>query len=407
MAEKRYDNKRRLLRSGETQRADGYYTYRWTSRNGKRNSITAKSLEELREKEEELLVNKRDGIRVEAVNTTVNDIFELWKRLKRGLKDNTFQNYCYMYNMFLRDDLGKLKVQKLRKSDVKRFYNGLIENKNLKISTVDNIHTVLHQVLTVAVEDGYTRMNVSDNVLKELKQSHNADNEKRRALTVEEERLFLDFLKSEKTEYHHWYPIFAVMLGTGMRVGEVTGLTWTDIDFENNMIEVNRTLVYYKHAVNGCYFNIHTPKTAAGRRNIPMLDFVKEALLEEKRYQEYNGLKSEVAIDGCSDFVFINRFGNVQNQSTLNRALRRIIVACNDQQFKAHENPKVLLPRFSCHNLRHSFTTRLIEKGVNVAVVKDVLGHSDVSTTLNIYTTVTRELQKTEFEKLQDKMNDV
>ena len=109
---------------------------------------------------------------------------------------------------------------------MKRFYNKLVEERNLKITTVDGIHTVLHQVLTVAVEDGYLRLNVSDNVLKELKQVHNLETEKKKALTIPEQELFLEFIKSEGTQYYHWYPIFAVMLGTGMRVGEVTGLRW-------------------------------------------------------------------------------------------------------------------------------------------------------------------------------------
>ena len=156
---RRMDDKRRVLRTGETQRADGYYTYRWTTRNGKRHSVTAKTLEELREKEDQIVKDKCDGIRAEAKNVRLNDVFELWCNMKRGLKDNTYQNYCYMYNMFVRGNLGCLRVQTLRKSDIKRFYNLLVDEKNLKIATVDNIHTVLHQVLDVAVEDGYMRMN--------------------------------------------------------------------------------------------------------------------------------------------------------------------------------------------------------------------------------------------------------
>lgn len=402
---KRYDNKRRLLRTGEIQRADGYYTYRWTGRNGKRHCVTANTLEELREKEDSIIRDKHDGIRGEANNVSVNDIFELWRSMKRGLKDNTFQNYCYMYGMFVQSELGKLRVQTLKKSDIKRFYNMLIDERNLKIATVDNIHTVLHQVLTVAVEDGYLRMNVSDNVLKELKQAHNIESERRKALTVPEQKLFLEYLRSDKTQYHHWYPIFTVMVGTGMRVGEVIGLRWCDIDLSEGIIDVNHTLVYYNHAHNGCYFNVHTPKTKAGNRKIPMLDYVKEAFLEEKQYQEFNDLNCKVTIDGYTDFIFINRFGGTQHQGTLNKALRRIIRDCNDAQFAKKSSSPVLLPKFSCHSLRHTFTTRLVEEGVNIKVVQDVLGHKDVETTLNIYTDVTKELKQKEFGDLQKRMN--
>ena len=104
--------------------------------------------------------------------------------------------------------------------------------------------------------------------------------------------------------------------------------------------------------------------------------------------------------DGYSDFIFVNRFGQAQHQGTLNKAIRRIIRDCNDEQFLKSDNPAVLLPPFSCHILRHTFTTRMCEAGVNVKVIQDALGHKDISTTLNIYTDVTRELKKAEFGEL-------
>ncbi len=402
---KRYDKKHRLLKTGESERPDGYYQYRYTDRKGKRHTFTANTLEELRNKEEQIVRDKADGIRTEAANITLDDLFDLWGRLKRGLKGNTYQNYCYMYRTFVGPELGKYRIAALKRSDLKAFYNSLVDEKNLKIATVDNIHTVLHQILTIAVEDGYMRMNISDNLLKELKQSHNMGSSHRRALTVPEQELFMDFLRKEDTPYHHWYPIFAVMLNTGMRVGEITGLRWEDIDMDKGMVNVNHTLVYYNHAENGCYFSIHTPKTKAGERTIPMLDEVKGAFVEEKRYQDFNRMKCSAIVDGYTDFIFINRFGNVQHQGTLNKALRRIIRDCNDAQLmKGGSNP-VLLPRFSCHSLRHTFTTRLVEAGVNLKVIQDTLGHKDFSTTMDIYTDVTRELKQREFDNLQEKMN--
>lgn len=402
--ERRKDKSGKMLKMGESQRKDGYYTYRWTSRNGKRHCVTAKSLSELREKEAEIQKDTSDGIRADIQSITVNDIYALWRNMKRGLKDNTFQNYQYMYGMFVEPDLGKLKITALKKSDIKRFYNCLAEERGLKVSTIDSIHTVLHQVLDTAVDDGYLRHNPSDNVLKELKQSHNFGSKRRKALTAEEQELFLDFLRKSR-QYRHWYPIFAVMAGTGMRVGEITGLRWEDIDLEEGMIDINHTLVYYNHATDGCYFNCHTPKTEAGKRRVPMLSYVKEAFLEEQRYQEINGIQCKVTIDEYTDFIFVNRFGTAQHQGTLNKALRRIIRDCNDEILLKCQNPKVLLPRFSCHSLRHSFTTRLVEQNVNLKVIQDCLGHKDIETTLNIYADVTNGLRKKEFDQLERKMN--
>ena len=402
---KRYDKKHRLLKTGESERPDGYYQYRYTDRKGKRHTFTAGTLEELRRKEEQISRDKSDGIRAEARNVTLDDMFELWSRLKRGLKGNTYQNYCYMYKTFVSPEIGRFRITTLKRSDIKAFYNSLLDEKNLKIATIDNVHTVLHQVLTVAVEDGYMRTNIADNLLKELKQSHNMGDSHKRALTIAEQELFLDFLRRENTPYHHWYPVFSVMAHTGMRVGEITGLRWEDVDLEKGMIEVNHTLVYYNHAEGGCYFSVHTPKTKAGNRTIPMLHEVKEAFLEEKRFQEFNRLKCKAVVDGYTDFIFINRFGNVQHQGTLNKALRRIIRDCNDMQFAKGETNPVLLPRFSCHSLRHTFTTRLVEAGVNLKVIQDTLGHKDFSTTMDIYTDVTRELKQREFDNLQEKMD--
>lgn len=190
-----------------------------------------------------------------------------------------------------------------------------------------------------------------------------------------------------------------------MTKAEITGLGWEDIDLDNGMIEVNHTLVYYNHAEDGSYFSVHTPKTKAGERMIPMLEEVKEAFLEERRYQEFNQIKCNMTVDGYSDFIFINRFGNVQHQGTLNKALCRIIRDCNDAQFEKRGINPVLLPRFSCHSLRHTFTTRLVEAGVNLKVIQNTLGHKDFSTTMDIYTDVTKELKQREFDNLQEKMN--
>lgn len=108
---------------------------------------------------------------------------------------------------------------------------------------------------------------------------------------------------------------------------------------------------------------------------------------------------------GYTDFIFLNRFGQPQHQSTLNKAIRRIIRDCNDEQFLKTENPEVLLPHFSCHSLRHTFTTRMCEAGVNIKVIQDTLGHKDITTTLNIYTDVTKELKRTEFDGLDKYFN--
>ena len=155
----------------------------------------------------------------------------------------------------------------------------------------------------------------------------------------------------------HWYPTFAILLGSGLRVGELTGLRWQDIDLKNNMINVNHTLVFYERSkANHTGFGINTPKTNAGNRTVPMIKTVKDAFVQQKQYLENNNLKSVDVIDGFKDFVFVNRFGHVQHQGTLNKAIKRII---RDANFDAlDKNPTIneekLLPDFSCHTLRQA-----------------------------------------------------
>ena len=405
MATKRKDSNRIVLKKGEYQRTNGTYAYRWTDGKGKRHEVYARDLDDLRAKEKEIDADTNEGIKVEARYVIINEMYDLWEQLKRGIKDNTFENYKYMYNTFVRPSFGKKRIQTLKKSDVKIFYNYLADQRCLQASTIDSIHNVLHQVLDMAVDDKYIRSNPSDKALKELKQSHAFKTEKRRALTIAEQELFLNYLRNNET-YSHWYPIFAVMLGTGMRVGEVTGLRWCDIDLENGVIDINHTLVYYCHRheveLNGCYFNVNTPKTKASNRKIPMIESVKEAFLMEKANQEKTGIKCSAVIDGYSDFIFVNRNGKTQHQGTLNKAIRRIIRDCNDEVLLNDENATVLLPHFSCHSLRHTFSTRMCEAGINVKVIQDTLGHQDISTTMNIYTDATKEMKKQEFESLDN-----
>lgn len=165
-----------------------------------------------------------------------------------------------------------------------------------------------------------------------------------------------------------------------------------------------RTVVYYStRTEQGQIFAINTPKTKAGERIIPMLPKVKEAFLMEKAYQEECGLKSEAVVDGYRNFIFINRFGNVQHQGTLNKALRRIIRDCNYEVLDSKcKRKEVLLPYFSNHSLRHTFTTRMCEAGVNIKAMQEILGHADAETTMDIYAEATKDLKKAELISFED-----
>lgn len=410
----RMDSKRRVLKTGEgVKNKDGQelYYYRWTDEFGKRRYVYSSSLTELREKEKKIQKDYVEGIKYSG-NTTINDLFNIWKKNKRGIKPNTFSNYRYMYETFVYPDFGNRKISTLKKSDVRAFYVYLAEQRNLKIHTIDVVHIVLYQALQIAVDDNYLRNNPASNGMFELKRIKGNGIAKRKALSIEQQNLFCE--KLSKPENLYIRPLFLTMLDTGLRVGEATGLRWEDIDFEKNVINVTHTLVYYaKDGLRGnCVYTIHSPKTKNSIRMVPMTNRLAESLKDLKQFQEENELSCKMIIDGYSGFVFFNRYGTVFNQAPLNKTLKRIQRDCNLSQIekakKEDLSDVVLLPSFSCHTLRHTCATRLCESGVNMRYIMEVLGHADIKTTMNIYVDVTKEFKQNEsakFEKYVDQFS--
>lgn len=405
MATKRKDNKGRVLKEGESYRTDGRYQFRYNLGNGKRHVIYANSLSELRDKEEEIQRKLFDNIKTVANGVTLNELFELYMSGKTELKQSTRTNYNYMYTNYIKEHLGHKKITSIKYSAIKKFYNSLIQEKNFKPNSMEIINTILHPVFTLAVRDGYIRSNPSDGVMSEIKKSHNWEKPKRHALTIQEQEAFVNFVSNSKT-YNHWLPLFTVFLGTGCRVGEIIGLRWEDCDFEDNTISINHNLVYRQQDSGECEFHVTTPKTSAGIRTVPMLAEVKKALLKEKRKQMEMGFNTTV-IDGYTNFIFTNKVGFIHNPQTINRAIKRIVLAANlgqEEKAKSEHRTPTLIRDFSVHNLRHTFCTRLCENESNLKVIQDVMGHSDISTTMNIYAEATQDKKKEVFSLLEGKI---
>lgn len=405
MTNSRKDHKGRKLKDGESYRADGRYQYRYNLGNGKRHTVYARTLPELREKEKKIHADLSDGILTTISKVTVNDMFELYMQGKTELKQSTRSNYNYMYNNYIRDEIGYRKLTTMKYSDILRFYISFIKEKGFKPNSMETIHTILHPIFTLAVRNGYIRTNPTDGAMAEIKKSHNWEKPKRHALTIEEQNAFIDFILHSDT-YNHWLSLFIAFLGTGCRVGEIIGLRWEDCDFDNNEISINHNMVYRKQDNGKCEFHVTTPKTKAGVRIIPMLKEVRRALLQEKRSQLAQGFNT-TEIDGYSGFVFTNKVGFIHNPQTINRAIKRIIAAHNEEELalaKKQKREPLLIRDFSVHNLRHTFCTRFCENETNLKVIQDIMGHSDISTTMNIYAEVSKSKKQETFSKLEGKI---
>ncbi len=400
---KRYDSNRRILKTGESQRANGSYSYRWKDENGDRQEVYAKTLDALREKEKEIQQDALNGISTRGKNKTVKELYETWKNLKRGIRGTTADSYYALYMNHIKPAFEQKKVSTIKKSDVKAFYIRLHEEEELKMKTIEGIHNVFRQIMNIAVDDKYISSNPTHGALSEVKKANRGKKKQRLALTVDQQERLLTFV-AESRVYQRWYPIIVVMLGTGMRVGEVTGLCWDDIDWERNLIDVKHTLVYESYRdLSGnrkWRHRIHAPKTMTSRRLIPMINQVRDALQEERENQTLLNLKCRIDIDGYNNFIFLTQRGTPERENYLNKTLRRIVRDANKEVTEGlTEAPE--LPEFTCHNLRHTFATRLIEAGVNVKVVQDLMGHADAEMTLNVYTDVKLEFKVQELKSFE------
>jgi len=191
-----------------------------------------------------------------------------------------------------------------------------------------------------------------------------------------------------------------VLLGTGLRIGEALALAWDDINFDAGIITVYKTMAY-KRGEDGKYsYRISPPKTAAGNREIPMLDDVKAALLREKSCQRP---KKKSIVDGYTGFVFLSSAGQVYTNAFLYDAIQGIVETYNREELAKSNLEKrqpVYLPKMSAHIFRHTFCTRMCEQDVNTKVLQDIMGHRNIRTTMEVYAMATREKKQDTIEEM-------
>ena len=404
MAKARKDLRGRSLRKGEVQRqSDKRYMYTYRDPLGRRKYIYAMDLAELREKEAKLMKDQLDGLDLYvAGKASLNDTFDRYMSAKYNLRESTRSAYEYTYDHYVRDTFGRKRIAEIKYSDVLQFYYYLLNQKEISLGTLDSIHCLLHPTFQLAVRDEIIRKNPTDGVMKEISRESGKNRGVRHALTVQQQRVFMEYIANHPI-YFHWWPMFTILLGTGCRIGEALGLRWQDLDFENRVISINHSLVYYQtRDSKKCMLRVSLPKTEAGIRTIPMLDIVKDAFEMLYEEQEENGF-NETEIDGMTGFIFCNRFGGVPNPQTVNHTIKRILNQYNADEVvraKKERREPIILPDFSCHHLRHTFCTRLCEHETNLKVIQAIMGHKNIETTMDIYAEATEEKKQESFENL-------
>ena len=402
MQNKRYTHKKTLLRKGEYQRSNNTFEFRWTDKHGKRQYIYAKSLPELRRKEDAITRDILDGIDHSKLDLTINDYFELWKKIKTGIRETTYATYVCYYDRYIADGFGKTKLKNVSYTSVVLFLKSLAVDKGLQYASVRNIELSLSMVLDLAVKDEVLRNNPCQGALRDLRREFGNNAKAVRALTVQEQKIFEAYL-AKPGRYHRYYTVFIVMLWTGMRVGEVLGLRWEDIDFDNNEISVNHIILNYsKGKGKGCSNKINPPKTRSSIRTVPMLPKVRAALLAEREYQDLVGLKCVSEVDGYTNFIFINSNGCVLTYKKLNSRLELICREINNELHESDDYDIEEFPHVHNHMLRHTFATRMREAGADMKATSEMLGHEGILITLKTYTDASREFKSREIALLED-----
>ena len=403
--DRRKDSRGRRLYKGESERKDGRYMYRFTDGTGKRRCVYSRSLRTLRDKERQIFADLNDGI-LPCETVTLNEMYKRYMECIRGIRSNTRVNYEYLFTHYIMEGLGKRKIREIRYSDLRLFYNGLID-RGLGLHTLQKLQSILHPVFQLAVRDGLIRMNPSEGLGAELRKSYEVPPEKPAALTKGEEKSLLTFVK-ESELFKRWYTLIAVLLGTGCRIGELIALRWEDIDFKNRIIRICHTCISQSRGKGTKGLYISAPKTRAGVREIPMLPVVERLLLMERENQMMKGVSNQTVLydqegNSYSGFVFANKNGGMLTGALINRALRRIADAWNKEELKEAARigrPSALLPDFTAHQLRHTFCTRLCERESNLKAIQEIMGHSDIRVTMNVYAEATEETKREAMEKL-------
>ena len=403
---KRTDSKGQTLFYGEYERKDGRYEYRYKDLNGDTIHIYAGRLSELRHKESKISYLNHINITKKIRDITLNDQFEIWIASKLNIREYTRNNYQYTYDTYVRHSLGKMLIDEITTFDIKHHYMSLIIEKRVSVVTVSHIQNVIFQVFQSAVERGAIFINPAVRACRDFERSHSKHTSTRPGIYKKQADAFLEYLMTSE-EGKEWYPLFYMFIYTGLRISEMAGLTWEDIDFENRMIDVNHSLVYCNRNGKKAGFHIFPPKTEAGFRKIPLSKRTMEVLLLEKENQIRKGIRCHVSIDGYTDFVFLNRFGNVISQAPVNRALERAVMNYNKNHKDDENGVPILIPKLTTHSLRHSFANILCEQGVNPKVLQKLMGQSDIATTFDIYTSVSGDFAMREYIRIVNKDDDL
>lgn len=390
---KRRDKKGRILLPGESQESNGSYSYRYTDQYGNRRKVTSwrltksdptpprkKVKKSLREMEQEIQADLIDGICGGEIS--VLELVDRYLATKTGVRHNTQASYNFVRNLLAQDDFSQKQIAKVKLSDAKLYLINL-QKQGRGYSSIKTVRGVLRPAFQMAVDDDMIRKNP---FAFELATVVVNDSVTREAISRKEERAFLQFVKDHK-HYCRYYDGIYILFKTGLRISEFCGLTISDVDFQEHTLNIDHQLQRKRDMT----YVIEPTKTGAGTRIIPMQKDVEEAfqnIIENRKRPSV-----EPVIDGYGGFLFLDK-----NEMPL--------VAMHWEKYFQHITErynsiyKVQMPKVTPHICRHTYCSNMAKSGMNPKTLQYLMGHSDISVTLNTYTHIGYQDARDELERI-------
>ena len=396
MSEKRRDNKNRILHNGEIQKADGRYRFKYQDNNGRTSYVYSWRLDKndptpkgkprdlsLREKEKQIEQDLFNQVVPNGGNLTVIQLVEKYVSLKTGVRQTTVTGYKTVINVLKKEPFGRIRIDKVKTSDAKAWLIKLQKKDGRGYSSIHSIRGVLRPAFEMALNDDLIRKNP---FAFELSSVVVNDSVTREAITRKQERDLLKFIK-EDAHFCRYYDAIYILFNTGLRISEFCGLTIKDIDFKKMRINVERQL---QRSSNMEYI-IEKPKTESGTRFVPMTKEVADCFKNIISNRE--NPKVEPMVDGIVGFLCLDK-----NDMPM--------VALHWEKYMQHIREKynsiykVQMPCVTPHVCRHTFCSKMAKSGMNPKTLQYIMGHADISVTLNTYTHVNFEDAQNEMERL-------
>ena len=349
------------------------------------------------------LIDQYQGVDLsEECRMTLGEWLDKWldEYMIFTIRENTLARYRNMVDNQIKPYIGNKRLTSLTTVDIQKLYTKLknegrirehpIHGRKLSDSMVRGVHMMLHQALEMAVTERLIVKNPTKGTT--IPKKNYAE---KQILCDSQLEIFKEAIKKEP----YWSDLFYVEIMTGLRKGELCGLKWSDIDFKNNVIYVNKTLVYQKYLEDDKRtYHLEAPKTRHSIRAVPMNSITKKYLqkqLELKKIVERKHHKIK------TDFIFVSRKNTPLNTNVYMSAIRTVVNNINE-----HREIDDLFAYFGGHKFRHTFATRCFEQGISPKEVQKYLGHATISMTMDLYTHVMEESSGNEIEKLVQLLQD-